>query len=129
MNLCQGWTALVIIVYLENSFRKQFWLELIEWELGIDDKFKKSQIVTKQAIFDSVIEWATLRLRPILMTAFTSIIGLFPMITSIWVWSEVQKPLAIVVVWWLFTSILLTLIVLPVLFSYLRERQVWKIAV
>jgi cobalt-zinc-cadmium resistance protein CzcA len=40
--------------------------------------------------------------------------------------SELQKPLAIVVVGGLITSIALTLIILPILFSYLRERSVNK---
>lgn len=121
-NAVETWV--VVIVYLENAFKQQFWLPLVEWEHDIDDVLEKPQPITRDWIHTAVMEWATLRLRPILMTAFTSIIGLLPMITSIWVWSEVQKPLAIVVVWWLFTSVLLTLIVLPVLFSYLRERQI-----
>jgi cobalt-zinc-cadmium resistance protein CzcA len=58
------------------------------------------------------------------MTAFTSIIGLFPMLITTGIGSELQKPLAVVVVVGLFTSVFLTLIVLPVLFAYLRERQV-----
>jgi Cu/Ag efflux pump CusA len=49
---------------------------------------------------------------------------LFPMISSTGTGAELQKPLAIVVVGWLITSIALTLIVLPILFSYLREKRV-----
>jgi len=124
-NAVETWV--VVIVYLENAFRKQFWLPLVEWEEYREDDWIEPQVITMEWIHDSVIEWATLRLRPILMTAFTSIIWLLPMIFSTWVWSEVQKPLAIVVVWWLFTSVALTLILLPVLFSYLREKQIWKI--
>ncbi len=67
---------------------------------------------------------AMTRLRPVLMTAFTSILGLLPMIWSIGVGAELQKPLAIVVVGGLVTAILLTLFILPILFSYLRERKV-----
>jgi len=125
-NAVETWV--VVIVYLENAFRKQFWMPLVEWEEFNNEKLEAKKIetkkITREWIYKSVIEWATLRLRPILMTAFTSIIWLLPMIFSTWVWSEVQKPLAIVVVWGLFTSIALTLILLPVLFSYLREREI-----
>ncbi len=46
-----------------------------------------------------------LRLRPILMTAFTSVIGLLPLLVTTGVGAEVQKPLALVVVSGLVTSI------------------------
>jgi cobalt-zinc-cadmium resistance protein CzcA len=80
--------------------------------------------ITKEGIHTSVVQWAMIRLRPVLMTAFTSVIWLLPMIWSTWTGSELQKPLAIVVVWGLITSIALTLFVLPVLFSYLREKKI-----
>ncbi|MFH1348757.1 MAG: efflux RND transporter permease subunit, partial [Patescibacteria group bacterium] len=70
------------------------------------------------------MEGALLRLRPILMTAFTSILGLMPMLITTGIGSEVQKPLALVVVSGLTTSIFLSLIILPVLFSMIRERQI-----
>jgi Cu/Ag efflux pump CusA len=97
----------------------------------MDEKELKKQdfenvVITKEEIHFSVVNWAMIRLRPVLMTAFTSVIWLLPMIWSTWTGSELQKPLAIVVVWWLITSIALTLIVLPILFSYLRERRVGK---
>jgi len=72
------------------------------------------------------MEGATLRLRPVLMTACTSIIGLFPMLYATGVGAEVQKPLAVVVVGGLTTSVVLTLIVIPLLFSILREKQMKK---
>jgi cobalt-zinc-cadmium resistance protein CzcA len=72
----------------------------------------------------SVVHGAMIRLRPVLMTAFTSVIWLLPMIWSTGTGAELQKPLAIVVVWGLITSIALTLIILPILFSYLRERKI-----
>jgi cobalt-zinc-cadmium resistance protein CzcA len=95
----------------------------------MDEKTLKKEdfentIITKEWIHISVIHWAMVRLRPVLMTAFTSVIWLFPMIWSTWTGAELQKPLAIVVVGWLITSIALTLIVLPILFSYLRERKI-----
>jgi cobalt-zinc-cadmium resistance protein CzcA len=67
---------------------------------------------------EAVVEGAELRLRPVLMTAATTALGLVPMVWASGVGSEVQRPLAVVVVFGVVTSTLLTLMVLPVL--YLR---------
>ncbi|MFH1670730.1 MAG: CusA/CzcA family heavy metal efflux RND transporter [Patescibacteria group bacterium] len=115
-------TGVVIIVYLENAFRAQFGLPSMEEA----DKYipDPNQPITHEGILSAVIEGASLRLRPILMTAFTSIIGLLPMLMTTGIGAEVTKPLALVVVTGLTTSIFLSLIILPVLFSMLRERQI-----
>jgi len=120
-NAVETWV--VMILYLENAFREKFWLPLMD-EKTLKDEDYKDTIITKEGIHMSVVHWAMIRLRPVLMTAFTSVIWLFPMIWSTGTWAELQKPLAIVVVGWLITSIILTLIILPILFSYLRERKV-----
>ncbi len=62
------------------------------------------------------------RLRPVLMTAMVAILGLIPLLVASGPGSEVQRPLAVVVVSGLFTSTLLTLIVLPVLYPWFAER-------
>ncbi len=67
---------------------------------------------------EAVLSGAELRLRPVLMTAATTALGLLPMVWASGVGSEVQRPLAVVVVAGVVTSTLLTLMVLPVL--YLR---------
>jgi cobalt-zinc-cadmium resistance protein CzcA len=64
------------------------------------------------------------RLRPVLMTALVAILGLLPMIFATGPGSEVQRPLAVVVVSGLATSTLLTLIVLPVLYQRFAGREV-----
>ncbi len=56
------------------------------------------------------------RLRPVLMTAFTDIIGFFPMAIAASAGAEVQRPLATVVIGGLITSMLLTLFVLPAVY-------------
>jgi len=66
---------------------------------------------------DAVLEGAELRLRPVLMTAATTALGLVPMVWASGVGSEVQRPLAVVVVFGVVTSTLLTLMVLPVLYQ------------
>ncbi len=62
------------------------------------------------------------RLRPVLMTALVAILGLAPLLFATGPGSEVQRPLAVVVVSGLFTSTLLTLVILPVLYRTFAER-------
>lgn len=74
------------------------------------------------ALKDAVIEGSLSKLRPVLMTTITTAFGLLPLILSTGVGSEIQRPLAIVVVGGLFSSTLLTLIILPSLYlSFSRE--------
>jgi len=63
------------------------------------------------------------RLRPVLMTALVASLGFVPMALSTSPGSEVQRPLASVVIGGLITSTLLTLFVLPVLYRYTEERR------
>ena len=71
---------------------------------------------------DAVITGATVRLRTVLMTALLAMLGLLPMAMSHSIGSEVQKPLAVVVIGGLVSATLLTLLVLPTLY-YLVERR------
>ena len=77
-------TGVVIVLYLDQAVK------------SAQDKISKS--LTKFELDQALLEVATRRLRPVLMTAFTSIIGLLPMLFSTGTGSEVQKPLAVVVV-------------------------------
>jgi len=72
---------------------------------------------------EAVFNGAFSRLRPVLMTASIAALGLIPMLLATGVGSEVQRPLATVVVGGLFSSTLLTLFVLPVLYP-MFSRQV-----
>jgi len=58
-----------------------------------------------------------LRLRAILMTKFTTIIGLFPLLFSAGIGSEIQKPLVVVVIGGIFFSIFTTLLLMPVMYK------------
>lgn len=64
------------------------------------------------------VEGALLRLRPVLMTALTTGLGLIPLLFSSGTGSEVQRPLATVVVGGLVTSTILTLLVVPALYTW-----------
>lgn len=59
-----------------------------------------------------------MRLRAVLMTAITTALGLIPLLVSSGTGSEVQRPLATVVIGGLFTSTVLTLLVIPALYKW-----------
>ncbi len=67
---------------------------------------------------ETCIRGACLRLRPVLMTALAAALGLVPMVLSSGTGSEVQRPLATVVIGGLVTSTLLTLLVIPALYKW-----------
>ena len=72
---------------------------------------------------EAIFEGALSRLRPVLMTAFIAALGLIPMLLASGVGSEVQRPLATVVVGGLASSTLLTLFVLPVLYGVFSRAR------
>ena len=74
------------------------------------------------SVTNAVRQGVALRLRPVLMTASTSILGLIPMLLSSGVGAETQRPLASVVVGGLITSTLLTLVLLPVIYEWIESR-------
>lgn len=74
-------------------------------------------------IYKRILEGTQVRLRPVLMTATVASLGFFPMAFSSGAGAEVQKPLATVVIGGLFTATLLTLIVIPILYSWIGGRN------
>ncbi len=73
---------------------------------------------------EAVIEGATNRFRPVMMTATVAMLGLIPFLFADGPGSEVQRPLAIVVIGGLITSTLLTLVVVPALYRMFEERRI-----
>jgi len=73
-------------------------------------------------IREAVERGAVLRLRPVLMTAATTSLGLIPLLLATGPGSEVQRPLAVAVVGGLVTSTALTLLVLPVLYRWMHRE-------
>jgi cobalt-zinc-cadmium resistance protein CzcA len=73
----------------------------------------------------AVIDGALTRLRPVLMTALVASLGFVPMALNIGTGAEVQRPLATVVIGGIFSSTVLTLLVLPVIYylSYRKKNQ------
>jgi cobalt-zinc-cadmium resistance protein CzcA len=70
----------------------------------------------------AVLSGCVMRLRPVLMTALVALLGLVPLALSQGIGSEVQRPLAVVVIGGLVSSTFLTLVVLPVLYQWIEDR-------
>lgn len=77
---------------------------------------------------DLVLTGTLVRLRPVLMTALVAVFGFIPMMLSSGIGAEVQRPLASVVIGGIISSTLLTLIVLPILFSRFESKMTGKVA-
>src|SRR5205823_3212375 len=65
---------------------------------------------------EAIVRGALERLRPILMTSIVAIFGLLPASLATGLGSDVQRPLATVIVWGLFSAMMLTLFILPVFY-------------
>jgi cobalt-zinc-cadmium resistance protein CzcA len=89
----------------------------------IDDKMSHHGTITYEAIRDAVIEGASLRMRPVMMTALLAGLGLLPAALSHAIGSQAQRPLALVIVGGMMTTTLLTLLVLPAIYMSIRTFQ------
>ena len=70
----------------------------------------------------AVREGCLVRLRPVLMTALVAAVGFIPMAVNVGVGGEVQRPLATVVIGGVLSNTLLTLVVLPVLYTLFKRK-------
>lgn len=77
---------------------------------------------------DLVLQGTLVRLRPVMMTALVAVFGFIPMMLSTGVGAEVQKPLASVVIGGIISSTLLTLVVLPIVFSVFESKMKGRVA-
>ncbi|RYZ86915.1 MAG: CusA/CzcA family heavy metal efflux RND transporter, partial [Moraxellaceae bacterium] len=101
-----GFIALSGIAVLNGLVMVSFIRDLRARGMGIDE---------------SIIEGALTRLRPVLMTALVAGLGFVPMAFNTGIGSEVQRPLASVVIGGIISSTLLTLVVLPALYRLLQR--------
>ncbi len=79
---------------------------------------------TNHPLDEAIIEGASVRLRPVLMTALVAIMGLLPKIFSSGTGAEVQRPMATVVLGGLVSATLLTLIVLPTMYRAASSKKI-----
>jgi cobalt-zinc-cadmium resistance protein CzcA len=78
---------------------------------------------TSRDLEQAIVEGALARLRPVLMTALVAALGFVPMALNTGIGSEVQRPLATVVIGGIVSSTLLTLLVLPALYLMAWQRR------
>ncbi|MFH1507260.1 MAG: CusA/CzcA family heavy metal efflux RND transporter [Candidatus Omnitrophota bacterium] len=90
----------------------------------LEDLFKKKAPKTIESIRSLVIEGGLLRVRPAMMTTATTIIALMPVMFSTGTGSEIMKPMASPIVGGLITATLSNLILVPVLYCWIKERQI-----
>jgi Cu(I)/Ag(I) efflux system membrane protein CusA/SilA len=101
-------TTVVMVIYLEEA---------------VERKRHERGTLTLTDLREAVIEGALLRLRPKLMTVSTIVAGLLPIFWSNRVGSEVIRPLATPVLGGMLSSLAHVLIVTPIIFMWLRERE------
>src|ERR1700687_703263 len=101
-------TGVVMVIYLEEAVARK------KVAMGT---------LTVQGLREAVMEGALLRLRPKIMTVSTVVAGLLPIMWSTRTGAEVMKPLATPVLGGMVSSLLHVLIVTPVIFTWLRERE------
>jgi cobalt-zinc-cadmium resistance protein CzcA len=102
-----GLTSLFGVATMHGVLMVSYIHELREEGLGLDE---------------AILKGAALRFRPVLMTALVAILGLIPASLATDVGSDVQRPIATVVVWGLFSSAFLTLVVIPALYRLVEGR-------
>ncbi len=101
-------TGVVMVIYLEEAVARQT---------------AKDGRLTLQGLHSAVMEGALLRLRPKVMTVATVVAGLLPLLWSTRTGAEFMKPLAAPVLGGMISSLVHVLIVTPVIFTWMRERE------
>ena len=89
----------------------------------LEDLFKKKVPKTIESIRSLVIEGGLLRVRPAMMTTTTTILALLPVMFSKGTGSEFMKPMASPTVGGLITATLSNLILVPVLYCWIKEKE------
>ncbi len=74
-------------------------------------------------LHEALIQGCLTRLRPVLMTSFTTFLALIPLFYSNGIGSEVQRPLAVVVIFGMISSTILTLFVIPVMYGWFEGKK------
>lgn len=106
-------TGVLMLVYMNEAIRDKV-------------EKKKSAELSNEDVEKAVFSGAVMRVRPKLMTVMADMIGLMPILLATGVGSDVMKPITIPFVFGLITSTLFVLIVLPVIYQIVKEREIKK---
>ncbi|MEZ9946802.1 efflux RND transporter permease subunit [Vibrio breoganii] len=107
--------GVIMLVYLNQA-----------WHYRKLDLMERKQPVSTQDLKESIIEGAGLRVRPIMMTVLTVIIGLIPIMLGTGTGSEVMQRIAAPMIGGMASALVLTLLVLPAIFKLWKQREVNK---
>jgi Cu(I)/Ag(I) efflux system membrane protein CusA/SilA len=105
-------TGVIMIVYLDQSFERLMASTAADREEPGHER-----------LFEAVLDGASMRVRPVLMTAGATIVGLLPILFGSGIGSEVMSRLAAPMVGGMLSTVVLTLLVLPVVYLLWRGRQ------
>jgi Cu(I)/Ag(I) efflux system membrane protein CusA/SilA len=105
-------TGVVMVVYLQEAVAKK--------------RAERGGEISQADLLQAVKDGARLRLRPIVMTVATIVASLLPILWSNRAGAEVMKPLAAPIIGGMVSSLACILIVTPVIFAWLREREMQK---
>jgi len=105
--------GVIMLVYLNQAYQTL-----------LADNLAQDKITTKADILQAVIQGAGLRVRPIMMTGGTVIVGLLPILYGTGTGSEVMSRIAAPMVGGMASAMLLTLLVLPTLYYLWRCRSI-----
>ncbi len=108
-------TGVLMIAYLNDSVKKL-----------VEAKGNGPENISSADLKETFLFGATQRVRPLLMTVLANILGLIPIMASTGTGSDVMKPIAIPFVFGLITATLFVLIVLPVIYNLVKERELKK---
>jgi len=75
---------------------------------------------------DAMLQAGTVRLRPILMTAFSTIAGILPVAIGFGAGAESRRPMGVAVVGGMLTSTFLTLVIIPVVYTLFTDLGAWR---
>jgi len=109
-------TGVIMVVYLHEALDKK---------LRAHQKGLRGPI-TNEDIYEATVEGSVLRLRPKLMTVFTAMVGLIPIMWATGTGADVMKPLTAPMIGGLLTSAIHVLVVTPILFAMMKEHALKK---
>ena len=105
-------TGVVMLVYLEHS-----WAQMQQRCLS------ERQVLTRQHLYQAIMQGAAERVRPKMMTVVTIIAGLLPIMWGTGTGSEVMRRIAAPMVGGMISSTVLTLLVIPVIYAWVKQLQ------
>jgi Cu(I)/Ag(I) efflux system membrane protein CusA/SilA len=109
-------TGVIMVVYLHEALDRRI----------RDHQKGKRGPITDVDIYEATVEGSVLRLRPKLMTVFTAMVGLVPIMWATGTGSDVMKPLTAPMIGGLLTSAVHVLVVTPILFAIMKEHALKK---